>query len=88
MCIFVIGLFDKLKTYKFSGFSYFAKKVSGHGLCCVPFSESACNTENNDTKYAIEFRILSLRKTPWTTQSLNLASDIEAWCTVRPYGRQ
>ena len=84
MCIFVIGLFDKLKNYKFSGFSYFAKKVSGHGLCCVPFSESACNTENNDTKYAIEFRILSLRKTPWTTQSLNLASDIEAWCTVRP----
>ena len=87
MCIFVIGLFDKLKTYKFSVFSYFAKKVSGHGLCCVPFSESACNTENNDTKYAIEFRILSLRKTPWTTQSLNLASDIEAWCTVRPYSQ-
>ena len=85
MCIFVIGLFDKLKNYKFSGFSYFAKKVSGHGLCCVPFSESACNTENNDTKYAIEFRILSLRKTPWTTQSLNLAPDIEAWCTVRPF---
>ena len=72
VCVFfVIGLFDKLKNYKFSGFSYFAKKVSGHGLCCVPFSESACNTENNDTKYAIEFRILSLRKTPWTTQSLN-----------------
>ena len=85
MCIFVIGLFDKLKNYKFSGFSYFAKKVSCHGIFCVPFSESACNTENNDTKYAIEFRILSLRKTPWTTQSLNLASDIEAWCTVRPY---
>ena len=87
MCIFVIGLFDKLKNYKFSGFSYFVKNVSGHGLCCVPFSESACNTENNDTKYAIEFRILSLRKTPWTTQSLNLASDIEAWCTVRPYSQ-
>ena len=64
MCIFAIDLFDKLKNYKFSGFSYFAKKVSGHGICCVPFSESTCNTENNDTKYAIEFRILSLRKTP------------------------
>ena len=85
MCIFVIDLFDKLKNYECSGFSYFAKKVSGHGICCVPFSESACNTENNDTKYAIEFRILSLRKTLWTTQSLNLASDVEAWCTVRPY---
>ena len=49
MCIFVIDLFDKLKNYRFSGFSYFAKKVSGHGVCCVPFSESACNTENNDS---------------------------------------
>ena len=22
---------------------------------------------------------------PWTTQSLNLAPGVEAWCTVRPY---
>ena len=22
---------------------------------------------------------------PWTTQSLNLASDVEAWCTLRSY---
>ena len=22
---------------------------------------------------------------PWTTQSLNLTSDVEAWYTVRPY---
>ena len=86
MCIFAFGLFDKLKNEKFSSFSYFAKKVSGHDTCCVPFSESACKTENNDTKYDIEFRILSIRKMPWTTQSLNLASDVEAWCTVRPYG--
>ena len=85
MCIFVFGLFDKLKNYEFSSFSYFAKKVSGHGMCCVAFSESAWYTENNDTKNAIECRILSLRNTPWTTQSLNLGSDIEAWCTVRPY---
>ena len=84
MCIFAIGLFDKLKKYKFSSFSYFAKKVSGHDICCVPFSESACKTEHNDTKYDIEFRILSIRKMPWTTQSLNLAPDVEAWCTVRP----
>ena len=85
MCIFVFGLFDRLQNYKFSSFSYFAKKVSGHGKSCAPFSESACSTENNDSKYAIEVGILSLRKTPWTTQSLNSWSDIEAWCTVRPY---
>ena len=85
MCIFVFGLFDRLKNYTFSSFSYFAKKVIGHGICRVPFSESACNTENNNTKYAIEFRILNLGKTPWTTQSLNFASDIEAWFTSRPY---
>ena len=22
---------------------------------------------------------------PWTTQSINLASDVEAWCIVRSY---
>ena len=84
MCIFAFGLFDKLKNKIFSSFSYFAKKVSGHDICCVPFSESACKTENIDTKYDIEFRILSIRQMHWTTQSLNLASDVEAWCTVRP----
>ena len=84
MCIFAFGLFDKLKNKFFSSFSYFAKKVSGHDICCVPFSESACKTENNDTKYDIEFRISSIRKMPWTTQSLNLASDVEVWCAVRP----
>ena len=85
MCIFAFGLFDKLKNKFFSSFSYFSKKVSGHDICCVPFSESACKTENNDTKYDIEFRISSIRKMPWTTQSLNLASDVEVWCAVRPY---
>ena len=57
------GLFDKLKIYKFSSFSYFAKKVSGHDIYCVPFLESACDTENNDTKYDIEFRIPSTGRT-------------------------
>ena len=63
VCIFAFGLSDKLKNNKFSSFSYFAKKVSDQDIFCVPFSESTCNTENNDTKYDDKFRILSIRKT-------------------------
>ena len=75
------------KNNHFISFSNFAKKVSGHDIVCVPFLESACNTEKNDTKYNIEFRILNTIRTPRTMQSLNLASDTQAWCTVRPYSQ-
>ena len=59
MDIFAFDLFDKWKKYQIFSFSNFVKIISGHDMCCVPFLESACNTENNDTKHNIEFRILS-----------------------------
>ena len=49
------------------------------------FQNLHAKLEKNDTKYDLEFRILRIRKMPWTTQSLNLTSDVEAWYTVRPY---
>ena len=63
------------------------KNLNGHDIVCVPFLESASNTEKNDTKHDTEFRILATSGKGWTMQSLNFASDIEVWCTVRPYSQ-